>query len=71
MQHLRSRMVKCPRCFHDELYRVHRAASEKILYTQAYECRACGHRLRVARPSLAATKQFCARHLRRRLKSAS
>ena len=58
--------MECPRCTQDEMYRVHRTASERLLYTQSFECRSCGHRVRVKRPGFAATLGYIATRLLRR-----
>ena len=42
-------MRKCQVCQQEELYRVPRTTLEKVLFTQSYECRACGDRSRIAR----------------------
>jgi transposase-like protein len=55
-------MMECPHCTQDEMYRVHRTAPERLLYAQSFECRSCGHRWRVKRPTL----EYIAARLRRR-----
>ena len=58
--------MECPRCTQDEMYRVHRTVSERLLYAQSYECRSCGYRGRVRRPGLAASLGYLASRLLRR-----
>ena len=50
-----------------EMYREHRTVPERLLlYAQSFECRSCGHRVRVRRPGLAATLGYIATRLLRR-----
>ncbi len=45
-------MRECPRCFCDQVYRASRTSLERLLFTQAFECRMCGYRKRIRRPGV-------------------
>ena len=52
--HRTSRHMRiCQVCHREDLYRVSRTKLERVLFTQTYECRACGGRSRVARRPVA------------------